>query len=89
MRSPISKTRFVAASIIAATIAITISAAALSADVKPNVILIFADDLGYGDVGCSGEACPFETPNLDRMAAEGARLTSFYPTCAPTTSTRS
>ena len=42
------------------------------------MILIFADDLGYGDVGCFDEACHFKTPNLDRMAAEGARLTSFY-----------
>ena len=56
----------------------------------PNVIVIFADDLGYGDVGCFNETCPFRTPNLDRMAAEGARLTSFYvptPYCAPSRGT--
>ena len=56
----------------------------------PNVIVIFADDLGYGDVGCFHDDCPFETPNLDRMAAEGARLTSFYvptPYCAPSRGT--
>ena len=57
---------------------------------RPNVIVIFADDLGYGDVGCFDEACPFKTPCLDRMAAEGARLTSFYvptPYCAPSRGT--
>jgi len=56
----------------------------------PNIILIFADDLGYGDVGCFNEACPFQTPHLDQMAREGARLTSFYvptPYCAPSRGT--
>jgi len=47
----------------------------------PNIILVFADDLGYADIGSfstrSGQAKP-RTPNLDRMAAEGVRLTSFY-----------
>lgn len=41
----------------------------------PNVILILADDLGYGDLGCYGSG--IETPNIDRMAAEGARFTQF------------
>jgi len=56
----------------------------------PNVILIFADDLGYGDVGVFNKDCPFKTPRLDRMAAEGAMLTSFYvptPYCAPSRGT--
>jgi arylsulfatase A-like enzyme len=44
---------------------------------KPNIVIIFADDLGYGDLGCYG-ATDIETPNLDRMAAEGVRFTSFY-----------
>jgi arylsulfatase len=43
----------------------------------PNVVVILADDLGYGDLGCYG-AAGLETPNLDRMAAEGMRFTSFY-----------
>ncbi len=67
-----------------------IAADGIAAPNQPNVILIFADDLGYGDVGCFDEACPFKTPNLDRMAAEGARLTSFYvptPYCAPSRGT--
>jgi arylsulfatase A len=42
----------------------------------PNVVLIFADDLGYGDLGCYGSKNP--TPNLDRMASEGVRFTQFY-----------
>jgi len=43
----------------------------------PNVVLILADDLGYGDLGCYG-ATDIETPNLDRMAAEGLRFTDFH-----------
>jgi uncharacterized sulfatase len=52
-------------------------------------VLIFADDLGYGDLGCQGHA-EFKTPNLDRMAGEGVRLTDFYvpvPYCAPSRGT--
>lgn len=62
------------------------SAAALPAAgaSKPNIILIFADDLGYGDIGPFGST-KNRTPNLDRMAREGMRLTSFYaaPVCTP------
>ncbi len=43
----------------------------------PNVVIIFADDLGYGDLGCYGHPT-IATPNLDRMAAEGLRFTQFY-----------
>ncbi len=46
----------------------------------PNVIIIFADDLGYGDLGCYGHPT-FKTPNLDLMAAQGARFTNFHSTC--------
>jgi arylsulfatase A-like enzyme len=55
-------------------------------DQKPNIVLILADDLGYGDVGCYGCA-DTRTPNIDRIAAEGVRFTSFYsngPECTPT-----
>ena len=44
---------------------------------QPNIVIIFTDDQGYADVGCFG-AKGFETPNLDQMAAEGMRFTSFY-----------
>jgi len=52
---------------------------------KPNIILIMADDLGYGDLGSYGQKL-IQTPNLDRMAAEGMRFTQFYAgstVCAP------
>ena len=61
-----------------------------AAERPPNVIVIFADDLGYGDVACFHPESPFKTPRLDRMAAEGTRLTSFYvptPYCAPSRGT--
>ncbi|MDA2928596.1 sulfatase [Acidobacteria bacterium AH-259-O06] len=48
---------------------------------KPNFIIIFADDLGYGDLGCYGSKI-YQTPHLDRMAAEGMRFTDFYATCS-------
>jgi arylsulfatase A-like enzyme len=47
---------------------------------RPNVVLIFTDDQGYGDVGCYG-AEGFKTPHTDRLAAEGVRFTSFYTGC--------
>ncbi|MDX2034912.1 MAG: sulfatase [Blastocatellia bacterium] len=47
------------------------------AERPPNVVIIFADDLGYADVGSFG-AKGWKTPNLDRMAAEGVRFTDFY-----------
>ena len=43
----------------------------------PNVIIVYADDLGYGDLGCFG-AKKIKTPHLDKMAKEGSRFTSFY-----------
>lgn len=51
----------------------------------PNIVIIFADDLGYGDVGCYGHPT-IRTPNIDRMAAEGMKFTQFYsaaPVCTP------
>jgi len=55
---------------------------------RPNIVLILADDLGYGDLSCYGNT-RHKTPHLDRMAAEGIRFTDFYtpmPFCAPTRS---
>jgi arylsulfatase A len=51
---------------------------------RPNVVIILADDLGYGDLGCFGSSIP--TPNLNKMAREGVRLNRFYsasPVCSP------
>jgi arylsulfatase A len=61
------------------------SASLYAADVpKPNLVIINIDDLGYGDIGPFGSRLN-RTPNLDRMAAEGRRLTTFYaaPVCSP------
>jgi arylsulfatase A-like enzyme len=52
---------------------------------KPNIIYVLADDLGYGDLGCFGQK-KIQTPNLDKMAAEGMKLTQHYAgstVCAP------
>jgi len=52
---------------------------------KPNLIVVLADDLGYGDLGVFGNGV-IRTPNIDRMAAEGVRLTTFYASanvCTP------
>ena len=70
--------------------ALSLVAGAAPADeskpLKPNIVFILADDLGYGDLGCYGQP-RFRTPNLDRMAAEGVRLTQFntpMPVLTPT-----
>ncbi|RPH37444.1 MAG: N-acetylgalactosamine 6-sulfate sulfatase, partial [Planctomycetota bacterium] len=60
--------------------------AAAPADSRPNVILVMADDQGWGDVGYHGHPA-LKTPNLDAMAAEGLRFDRFYaqsPVCSPT-----
>jgi len=51
---------------------------------QPNIVLLFADDVGYGDLSCYGHPT-IQTPHLDCMAREGLRLTSFYsaPSCVP------
>src|SRR6202789_4388656 len=56
---------------------------ALSAEARPNIVLILADDMGFADIGCYGSEIP--TPNLDQLAAGGLRFTQFYntPRCCP------
>src|SRR5215207_2283685 len=44
---------------------------------RPNVVVLLCDDLGYGDIGCFGHP-RIKTPNLDKLAADGARLTACY-----------
>ena len=61
--------------------------AAQEADTRPNVIIILADDLGYGDLGCYGHPI-IKTPNLDRMASEGMRMTQFYSAAGVSTPSR-
>ncbi len=71
-------------SLSALLIAVAFSSTA-AADARPNVVLIFADDLGWADLGCTGSTF-HETPRLDRLAAEGMLFTSAYaacPVCSP------
>ena len=56
---------------------------------RPNVVLIITDDIGYGDFGAYGSP-DVRTPNIDRLARAGVKLTDFYangPNCSPTTAT--
>lgn len=48
---------------------------------RPNVVLMLADDLGYGDLSCYGSP-ETQTPNLDKLASQGMRFTDFYAACA-------
>ena len=73
----------------AVALALTLAAPALAAprpsETRPNIIVILADDLGYGDLGVQGGR-DVRTPNIDRLARYGVRLTDFYAngaTCAP------
>ncbi|MBD3386446.1 sulfatase-like hydrolase/transferase, partial [candidate division KSB1 bacterium] len=53
---------------------------------RPNIVFILVDDLGWKDLGCYGSTF-YETPNIDRLAAEGMRFTDAYaacPVCSPT-----
>jgi arylsulfatase A-like enzyme len=54
---------------------------------RPNIVLIVADDLGYGELGCQGRTKEIPTPNIDSLAKNGTRFTSGYvscPVCSPT-----
>ncbi len=59
----------------------------LAAPPRPNVVLIFADDLAYGDLGCYG-AKGYETPHLDRLAREGIKFTDFHSAAAVCSASR-
>jgi arylsulfatase len=60
------------------------AAPAAAAPLRPNIVLLLADDMGYSDLGCYGSE--IATPNLDRLAAGGMRFSQFYttPRCCPT-----
>lgn len=71
--------------ILALLLTVVLSASLPAAERPPNIVLIVSDDQGYHDLGCFGST-EVKTPSLDRIAAEGARLTSFYvawPACTP------
>ena len=66
-------------------IMVILTGIAYSEHIKPNIILILADDLGYSELGCYGQN-KIKTPNLDLLASEGMKLTDHYsgsPVCAP------
>lgn len=65
---------------------LTISCSPKEKEARPSIILIMADDLGYGDIGCYGNT-EIKTPNLDMLASDGIRFTDFHsngPVCTPT-----
>jgi arylsulfatase len=65
-------------------VASLLSSLAVRAAERPNIVLVYADDLGYGDLGCYG-ATGYSTPNLDQLARQGRRFTSFHvaqPVCS-------
>jgi len=66
-----------------------VTSLAIADDRPPNVLLIVSDDQGYHDLGCFGSN-EVKTPHLDRLAAQGVRLTNFYvtwPACTPSRGT--
>src|SRR3954451_8330028 len=72
-------------SVILVALAVNLPPAFAADASRPNIVLIMADDLGYGDLGCYGQK-KIRTPRLDQMAKEGLRFTQFYagsPVCAP------
>lgn len=72
---------------ILASLLITASGVVFAQDKQPNIIIINADDLGYGDVSCNG-AHTVATPNVDRIAKEGIRFTNMHCTSATSTPSR-
>jgi len=71
--------------LLALVIALAATAALSAAGRRPNIVYIMADDLGYAELGCYGQT-KIETPNIDRLAAQGMRFTQHYtgaPVCAP------
>src|SRR5918995_1879495 len=54
---------------------------------KPNIVIIYTDDLGYNDISCNG-ATKIKTPNIDKLAAQGMRFTRAYATSATCTPSR-
>ena len=86
MRSPHMSRRAFMKSIGLAAVAAMVPVKLRAGDAKPpNIVVIYADDLGYGDVGCYG-ATKVKTPNIDKLAAQGLRFTNAHSpsaTCTP------
>ena len=89
LNNPLSRRKFIKHAI-AATLSLGLPSLFSSCDNtlinKPNFIIILADDLGYGDIGCFGNK-KIKTPNLDNLAREGMKFTDFHSNgavCSPT-----
>jgi arylsulfatase A-like enzyme len=63
------------------------SAALAQPAAKPNIVFVLVDDMGWTDVGCNGSTY-YETPNIDRLAAQGMRFTDAYSACTVCSPTR-
>ena len=72
---------------LAAALAAMLATTAAFAEAPPNVVLIVCDNLGNGDLGCTGSTLHL-TPHVDRLAAEGTRFTSFYVASGVCTASR-
>ena len=73
------------ANFLARALLLLAAAAGLAATPRPNIVLIYSDDVGYGDVGCYG-ATHVKTPNIDKLATGGLRFTNAHSpsaTCTP------
>ncbi len=81
-------TKFLARTLILGFACLILSTQAAERPESPNFIVIYCDDLGYGDIGPFG-ATRVETPHLDQLAAGGMKLTDFYSTCSVCTPSRS
>ena len=79
------KTKLFYVAIIALAVTQVVALYAVDAPKKPNIVFFYVDDMGYGDIAPFNPKTKNRTPNLDRMAKEGMKFTSFYaaPVCTP------
>jgi len=87
MKSPYHFLRALSASLLTACWPADIPAVAADTRAQPNIVFILVDDMGWADGGCFGSKF-YQTPNLDRLAAEGMRFTQAYASCAVCSPTR-
>lgn len=84
--STVSRRDFITGTVGAALTTSAIAQSPVERDERPNILFILADDMGWGDLSCYGRP-DYQTPNLDRLAAQGIRFTNAYsaaPVCTPT-----
>jgi hypothetical protein len=82
----VSRRRFVQATAASSLALAGTGFASFAQEVKPNIVFILADDLGYADVSCYGQR-DYSTPHIDRLATEGLKFTQAYsnsPDCSAT-----